>query len=89
LDALHAKAEAIRRAQPPADGTETASDGTALPAPSAEGAASAVPWLTAERKAELDELAKVMMPDTVALMRNALASATDISLDVQASAHSV
>ena len=85
LDALHEKAEAVRRgdAQPqPPDGSNT------LPAPTSEGAARAasvrpgVKPLTAERRAELNELAQSMMPDIVQLMRDALSNATDASLDI-------
>jgi hypothetical protein len=92
LDALHAKAEAIRRggeaagASPNTAPNLLTGERTGLPAPSADGEAAehtARP-LTSERRAELDELAKVMMPDMVALMRESLANANDVSLDVDA-----
>merc|ERR1719502_268008 len=94
LDALHRKAEAIRRGDvpPPADaeadgGVDITGDGMGLPAPTQDGAAAAVEAavkpLTNERKAELNELYKELMPDQVRLMREALATAQDVSLEAE------
>ena len=88
LDALHRKAEAIRRGgATEGSGVELTGDGKGLPAPTSAGAAAAesvVKQLTPERKAELDALYQEMMPDTVGLMREALAKALDVSLDEEA-----
>ena len=84
LDKLHVKAEALRAAQgldgatgdldaPPTDPDLGAAKFAANQQPRA---------LTPERKAELDELAKVMMPNMVATMRELLGNGTDTTLPV-------
>ena len=90
LNALHEKAEALRRANgggapSEANGEDDppiALDG--LPIPEAAEAAhkAHVQAMTAERKAELNELASSMFPDMVQTMRDALRNGTDASLDV-------
>jgi len=90
LNALHEKAEALRRANgggapSEANGEDDppiALDG--LPTPEAAEAAhkAHVQAMTAERKAELNELASSMFPDMVQTMRDALRNGTDASLDV-------
>uniref|UniRef100_A0A7S2NGV3 Nucleotide exchange factor Fes1 domain-containing protein n=1 Tax=Haptolina brevifila TaxID=156173 RepID=A0A7S2NGV3_9EUKA len=91
LDALHERAEAIRRgeAQPTPINMAATSAGVLsaegnegeLPALGETGAAS-VKRPAAATRAELDALAQLHMPDMVSMMRGALALAVNESLDV-------
>ena len=83
LDALHKKAEAMRKA-----GGGGGGDGVAgLPEPSDASTAdigSTVKALTADRKAELNELYAQMMPDIAKMMQEALTKVLDVSLEDEA-----
>ena len=86
LDELHKKAEDIRQGRAPASATgDDGVTGTELPTPNDPGRGPTVSKkpLTEERRAELEELSKQLMPDTVALMLDALAVATDASLPLE------
>ena len=85
LDALHEKAEQIRKqggAGGGAGGGQSL-DGLPVPEGGSPAAASILQKMTDQRKAELKEAMGQMMPDSVQAMRDALAAGTDASLSVE------
>ena len=101
LDELHAKAEHLRTTQQlggeggggegdltPGVLSASGNVGEAppgLPSPDGTAAPRTVSPMSKERRVELDELARIMMPDMVAEMRKMLAVAEDETMDPEAS----
>lgn len=98
LDELHAKAEGIRAQQDGAAATpgvlsasgntgEAAQVPAGLPSPGAADQAAvarSVTPMSKDRRVELDELARIVMPDMVAEMRKALAIVEDEAAEAEA-----
>ena len=97
LDALHEKAERIRKQGGASVGEEAAQaeaetldldglpvpDGSPVAAAASAASAARVEMMSAERRAELKSLASDLMPDIVQAMRDALAAGTDPSLPLE------
>jgi len=86
LDALHERAEDIRKGGGEAAAAASTSSlpGDALPSPADASSTAELPRrLTAERRVELDALVNQLMPNTVELLQGALEQAGDTSLSVE------